>query len=46
MEKTEDPLIKAFIGRVLVKRSKQGFGAGKKARSIYEKKLKALKKKK
>ena len=46
MGKTEDPLIKAFIGRVLEKRSRQGFGAGKKARSIYEKNLKALKKKK
>ncbi len=43
MGKTEDPLISAYIGVVLEKRQKQGFGKGSKAKSIYEKKLKTIK---
>ena len=42
MKKTEDPLIRAYLGRVLDKREMKGFGRGKKADKIFEEKLKAI----
>ncbi len=42
--KTDDPLVKIYLDRVLEKRQhKDAFGRGKKAEKIFEKKLKQLK---
>ena len=42
--KTEDPLVRQYLERVLEKRqNKDAFGRGKKAEKIFEKKLKELK---